>query len=81
MLNKFSASCATCRQTVPAGAGETNKVGERWVTKHVGGCPPARTQPKAQRFVGLGFYEESGDECGWTACDWQEACNPNEGDK
>lgn len=81
MRNKFQATCATCRQQVPAGVGETNKVGERWVTKHVGACPPAIDR-RAPSYVGAGFADDhDADESGWTAYDWQEACNPDEGDK
>lgn len=39
--NRFDARCADCFQSVPADTGDLTRQDNRWITRHVGTCPPA----------------------------------------
>jgi hypothetical protein len=92
MINKFGATCASCGQSVAPGAGDTNKVGERWVTKHAPVCPPRRDyqyppraaatyeDPLLAGLHGREYEEEFYSLYGMTQADFRDAVNPDEGD-
>jgi hypothetical protein len=93
MINKFGATCAACGQSVAPGAGETNKVGERWVTKHAPVCPlrrgyqypphsvPTYRDPELDGLCGREYEDEFYLLYGMTQADYCDAVNPDEGDR
>lgn len=38
MKNKFQSTCSQCGGKVAPGEGDTNKVGDKWITAHTGIC-------------------------------------------
>lgn len=88
MINKFGATCASCGQSVAPGAGETNKVCERWVTKHAPTCPPGSFRhaaptyrdPELDGLYGREYDDEFYNLYGMTQADFRDAVNPDEGD-
>jgi hypothetical protein len=92
MINKFGATCAACGQSVAPGAGDTNKVGERWVTKHAPACPPRRgyqypphaaptyRDSELDGLTGREYDDEFYNLYGMTQADYRDAVNPDEGD-
>jgi hypothetical protein len=92
MINKFESICAACRQPVAVGAGETNMVGGRWVTKHAPSCPPNRgyqyppraaptyRDPELDGLTGREYDAEFYNIHGMTQADYRDAVNPDEGD-
>lgn len=87
LTNKFTATCSKCGKQVAENTGLTDKAPNgRWNTRHVD-CG-SFIAPRQIASSSFGHYPTSDyydrdykDEHGWTEYDWQEACNPNEGDK
>jgi hypothetical protein len=62
--NRFDARCADCFQPVPAGMGDLTRQDARWITRHVGTCPPApAATPTVDIMPDTGYYavEWNGD--------------------
>jgi len=80
--NKVRARCAKCGCAVEVGTGMSDKASGRWVTTH-DSCPPTRAY-SYWRFED--DHSEADDAFSFSGVhmrpvDWQEALNPDEGDK
>jgi hypothetical protein len=79
MKNKFPGACPHCHGIVAAGEGETNKVGDKWVTSHINSCPKPVNYARTYSLAHDSFTDPDGNDA--HSALGAEDLNPNEGSK